>query len=623
MKVNTNNAVKLFFSKPSLEMVYFEAVVNAIDANASTIDVKIAIDSYDKPETLGVEIKDNGDGFNDTNFEKFTKLLETKEKDHKGVGRLVFLHYFKKVSITSIYKHKERKFLFTESFDGDHKLLDFDGDLHETTLTFEGYQIERIKSYDYLKPESIKKSLLRHFFPLFHSLKVKNKDLKITISVSTKEPNHDHKFYPDSKEIVISQLPDLKEITFNDDRLDLFEKLTLHYNVKENIEDEPSSITAICVDNRTIHVDILAKNAVPKGYEIIFLLYSDLFTGRVNSSRQELAMEKGEINTLKKLFGDQVAKILKEQIPKIQERNKQVSESLKERYPHLTGYFEEESAGLIDRDQSLEIAQKRFFNAQKEILDSPSLSDDQYEKSLEVSSRLLTEYILYRNIIIEKLKKVNNNSSEADIHNIIVPMRKTFKNDNLMKDIYSNNAWLLDDKYMSYTTILSDEDMDKLVSELLIEGESVERDKTRPDIAIVFSSDPKETSTKLDVVIVELKKLGLESEKKEVLIRQLRKRARKLLNYYPSRIQRIWFYGVVDFDKDFIRSLKEEQYLEVFSSDSHYYKEIEIMPGYDENVKIPTAVNILSYDALIKDAEARNSTFLKLLKEGFKKESSE
>ena len=106
--------------------------------------------------------------------------------------------------------------------------------------------------------------------------------------------------------------------------------------------------------------------------------------------------------------------------------------------------------------------------------------------------------------------------------------------------------------------------MNKLLKEILLEGESIEIDDTRPDIALVFSSDPKVPETKLDVVIVELKKLGLGLAKKEEIISQLRQRARKLMNHYETRIQRIWFYGIVDFANEFTRSLKEEQYLEVF-----------------------------------------------------------
>ena len=45
MKINLNNAVKFFFPNPSLEMVYFEAIANAIDAGATEIDVKINIET--------------------------------------------------------------------------------------------------------------------------------------------------------------------------------------------------------------------------------------------------------------------------------------------------------------------------------------------------------------------------------------------------------------------------------------------------------------------------------------------------------------------------------------------------------------------------------------------------
>ena len=43
MRINIKNAIKLFFSNPSLEMVYFEAIANAIDAGASHIKITITI----------------------------------------------------------------------------------------------------------------------------------------------------------------------------------------------------------------------------------------------------------------------------------------------------------------------------------------------------------------------------------------------------------------------------------------------------------------------------------------------------------------------------------------------------------------------------------------------------
>ncbi len=41
-------------------MVYFEAIANAIDAQATEIQIDIKIDALSKPETFNVTITDNG-----------------------------------------------------------------------------------------------------------------------------------------------------------------------------------------------------------------------------------------------------------------------------------------------------------------------------------------------------------------------------------------------------------------------------------------------------------------------------------------------------------------------------------------------------------------------------------
>ena len=82
----------------------------------------------------------------------------------------------------------------------------------------------------------------------------------------------------------------------------------------------------------------------------------------------------------------------------------------------------------------------------------------------------------------------------------------------------------------------------------------------------------------------------------------------------------MWFYGIVDIlnDKEFVDSLTENRYVPIFSDGSMFYREIQIG---DDN--IPIGFYILSYHALLSDAETRNSTFLRIIKEGFKKSKTE
>ncbi len=620
MEINVANAVKHFYANPSLEMVYYEAVANAIDARATRIDIRINIADYNEPETLQIEIEDNGEGFISRNFNKFTKLLEIEDPNHKGIGRLVYLHYFNRIEVKSDFDGKRRTFTFSSSFKVKDKLVDIESKTNSTILSFFGYSKKSIKSYEYLKPSSIKRSLEIEFFPVLHNLKIKKSDLNISIALRTAQENREYDFYSDTQVISIEDLPEFEMTEFDAEGLDMFQKMDMHYSIRQDYKSK-SLITAVCAEGRTIPLQFVPIDNIPIGFEIIFLLYSDFFNGKVNSSRDKLELEDTDMRALKRLYVKNVGRILSDKIPFIKKRNDTVTETLSNRYPHLQGYFEKETAGLINQNKSLETAQKRFFNAQKEILDSDTLSEKQYEKSLELSARLLMEYVLYRTKIIGKLNEINPNSLEADIHKIIVPMQRSFHKSSFMDDIYTNNAWLLDDKYMTYSSILSNEEMTKLITGISLETESVERDASRPDIALIFSNDPA-TTTKVDVVIVELKKLGLGLAKKEEVVSQLRQRARKLLQYFPDKIQRIWFYGIVDIDKEFRISLKEDGYTELFSADQVFYKEQSII--IDEGKpSVLAGIYILSFDAFLKDAERRNSTFLNILKEGMKKHGDE
>ena len=109
MNVPMKEAIEHFFTNPSFDLIYSEALANSLDAGASKVDIKIKIHSFEKPETLKIEIKDNGMGFNERNFNKFSNLLMKADNQHKGLGRLVYLKYFDNVHVESVFDETQKR----------------------------------------------------------------------------------------------------------------------------------------------------------------------------------------------------------------------------------------------------------------------------------------------------------------------------------------------------------------------------------------------------------------------------------------------------------------------------------------------------------------------------------
>ncbi len=620
MKINIKQAIKHFYSNHSLLLVFEEAICNSLDAYATKINVKMSIDELDKQDTLRVEIKDNGEGFVQERFNKFCKLLEVDEDTHKGVGRLVFLHYFKKINVNSIYDKKQRQFDFTLDFDEDKinkEETKTDEEEQRTILTFQDYYPKKLAKYDYIFPTYLKKYVLEQFYPRLYLLKKENKDIEISFKLNVKTVNKNQVIGARESKITTADIPDLEISKVDSGFLPLFNETEVRYSiVKKEILSETFLITALCIDDRTFNLnDIISTDNLLLGYELIFLFYSSELKGKTDASRQTLKIDDALLKTIKKVFRHKITEILTDKLPQITEKNKETKRLLFERYPHLLGYFNQDEIGIISKAKSLEEAQNQFLRDQKEILEATTLSDEKYEKALEVSSRTLTEYILYREKIIDKISSFTNENSEADIHNLILPKRTVLNNSDDLTSIYNNNLWLLDDKYMTYNKALSERTMKEIIEELV--DEKVESNSKKPDIAIIFSNNPNQEGSKSDVVIIELKNRGLKLAKTEEVISQLKERATKLMKYYPNKIQRIWFYGIVEFNKDFKLSLKNSRYTPLFSKDELWYSEEDIYLDVDDNVPYKIGTYILSIDAFIEDAKARNATFLKILKDGF------
>lgn len=612
MDVNVKRAVKMFFSKSSFEMIYFEAFANALDAGATVFNILITLPKVSDWLNMTLELTDNGEGFTDERFGKFKKLLDVEERTHKGLGRLVYLCYFDRVRIESVFEAGNvRKFEFNDDFNGKNEIEKTSQQVTGTKLSFAGFNNEKIGKTDYVKPSYIKKAILENFYMKFYKAKLRDKPIKVNITLINEGVSV-------TETIDSAALPEFK-VKILDVKLDLFNSISLYYYINElDNKAERQVITALAVDDRSHKVSIIADENMPCGYEMVFLLMSETFQGSIDVTRQNLTIEEPTLNQVKIIFRDAIAEIVNEEFPKISQVNSQRKAQLEKVFPHLCGYFDTKEIGYSSQAEVLKKAQDKYFRDQKEILGATKLTDEQYEKALSLSARALAEYILFRQNVIEKMRGFDGKEVEADLHNLIAPKGAEFCEDELMKDLYRNNVWVLDDKFMSYCTVLSEAEMSKVI-EVLTDGEVKDNDDDRPDIVMFFSSDPSIEGTMLDVVVVELKRLGLKAEQNSIVEFQLDTRTQRLAEYYHKRIQRMWFYGVVDFDERYETHLINNGFDPLYSNGNVYFRSKKVYTDKTKTVGVIQNAYILDFKALVEDANSRNETFLKILQNNFKK----
>lgn len=612
MEVNVKSAIKMFFSKSSFEMIYLEAFANALDAGATKFNIHITLPKEGQWENMMVELSDNGAGFTEERFNKFKKLFEVEEQTHKGLGRLVYLCYFDLVHIESVFTPgKARVFDFNETFDGTHEIKDTELQTTGAYLKLINFSGQKIGKLDYVDPFYLKEMLLENFYIKLYKAKLAGKqmvvNIKRTINGKDVEAVIDNTVIPDF------EYKDLQ-------RLDAFQSVSLYYYIREL--DNPTIsrfITALAIDDRSHKVSIVADENIPAGYEMVFLLMSETFQGGVDESRQNIKLPEQVQNHVTILFKKAIAELINERIPKIQEVNSERKKMLENAFPHLSGYFETNEIGYSSQADVLKRAQEKYFKEQRDILGASKLTDEQFEKSINLSARALAEYILFRQNVINKMRSFNGKEKEAAIHNLLAPKGSEFKEGETMKDLYSNNVWVLDEKFMSYCTVLSEVEMSKVI-DTLTAGEVKENDDDRPDIVLFFSGDPTKEGNMVDVVIVELKRLGISAEQNSIVEFQLDTRTQRLAEYYGNRIQRMWFYGVVDFDDKYRLHLLNNEFKPLFSNGSSYFRSKMIFTDLQQTKSVLQNAYIMDFKALVEDANSRNETFLKILKSNFNKE---
>ena len=639
MNVNLRGLIthteKELSSNISILTPLFEALTNSLEAGATEIKVNLFlseaqndIESILKDKKFNktlrnYEIQDNGDGFTDINLESFNIYLSSHKQLEfgcKGFGRITWLVVFDSIRINSYIENKHININLTNGYKEETDVIIKEHQTAQTStiITFNNIQ-PKYRDKNILKDcksdkevlELIKNEVFTHLIMKLYYMDKKNKRFEITLTLGS------------NTVCIINQ--DLSEIPK--------EEFYLPYNHKgdkylfklfymSNISKKNNFACYYCADGRTVNHEAIISTKSKNIPPFISYLISDCLDKNVNDGRTDFVFTiplglKNYITIdvineeVRKLY----YKIIKEQYPEIDEQNKkEMQEAIKEK-PYLAPYINKNKSSIKDKDKLIEEAEKLFSKEKKEISneflsfrDNKNIDSDKFNKFMErvtnTQAMELAEYIAFRDQIIQVLEKhVNNNEKiESHLHNLFMNM-KTDSSEGSTIDIYNNNIWLLDDKFMSYVYAASDKTIKQIKSRMGNNTESTKYNSRRPDMAIFYSAE----EGKKNAVVIEFKGIGASKDEKLKAISELPGNLKIIRNEIPD-INELWGFTITDLDKHLIDALDDLDYLQLSIN-----KDFPIYYKYHSNIN--AHVYFYPIKAIVNDAKLRNQTFLKLISE--------
>lgn len=606
--------------------VLFESITNAIHANAKNITCTLI--SYDKflSEEIGtrkldsIQIVDDGDGFNQANYNSFCNYRTEFKKSLgcKGVGRFVFLKLYKNALFKSRIKSSQAQitFKFDLDFETDDIVTENDSvtenstDIFLHTLTEQYYdQSKQIDRRIILNVETIRGKVLLNLIPTLFFYKKSAKDVTINFVDSVNNI---------TGTICQSDIPNFNEkIIPVKDRDGRYVDFKLSYN----IEAKPGRLDAFyCANNRTV-AEFSDKDfnlTLPSGYSGFFLLESDYLDQHINNERNEFSIFPIKTDAFAKISWDMInsslktvlSELVRENIPEAENINLEKLRTIQDERPYLVNYIDDndiDMAGFIDKKHIIEKAKKKFDIAKELVLTNAGKSEytnQELVEAIQIAQNELVSYINDRAQVLERLRSLVDGKEQVEqiIHNLFM-QRHT---DDDYYSIGKNNLWLLDDRFTTYSYAASDKKISEVLRNLGESTEEIDNVNDKPDLSLFFSHDPSDSS-RLKSVLIEIKPFDFKTKsdrKKFAGVQQL-------IDYVKAfktkeRIDEIYGFLITDVDKQLAERLVGDGYTPLYSQDAPIFHRF-----YD---KLGISIYVVSAKTLILDAEARNKIFLEIVR---------
>lgn len=579
-----------------------EGVTNSIHAGANKISVDLWFEkqsglfSDDVRNVLDrITISDNGEGFTQDNLNYFDEIC-TGHKDDiggKGVGRLAFLKYANCVEVRSQLPTELVEFRYTPDFKlDDVKRTATSGKL-ETAIT-----ISELKEKINTQVTKLVNSMCDDLRLLLFLKKQAGQTISITFTHNSKQP------FPDVFVFSGEQIEALKTRSFE------VSGETFDCYLFREEAPRRGIVAMLCADQLCVE-----EYQISKRFDICRYLISITSTYLNRSSnieRQKLEIPKTTSDadlvspisrdTLMPRIHDECLAMINETAEGDIDAFKAANiEKLQKYYPFITVESMNGDAAMLDADEIVKTYRAQQARREDQLVeDMVEGRKVDFDDISHLASDDLARFIVHRALVIDSLAKMPRESAEHVLHDAILKKRSDGS------DIRENNVWLVDDKFLSYSSIYSDETLAKIVREVGVETET--KQQRKPDVAAFFSKDNEGRPNKL--VIIEFKKPGADIFDNNKALLQCRLYASELVDRIET-VREVFAFSVVEIDDEFYKDMKRTGFKDVFSlSERVVYDDFVIGSGDD----VPLHLYVMPAASLITDAKARNRVFEEVLR---------
>lgn len=581
-----------------------EAITNAIQANASEVTVNLEFSESSQRALPGEEARrvlekisiiDNGEGFTEANSQYFYEVCTSHKESigGKGVGRLSYLKFAKKIQISSQLSDKFIEFEYSPDFELSHiKSVDKTGEKKTSII------LTDLNSQINTHISTFVNSICEDIRLLLFLKKQKNENF--TLNFRHNSEQQFEKLYSYKAQDIVA----LKQNTFEFES-EIFEC----YLFKDELPKK-GIFAMLCADDLRIEEYAISKRFDVCRYSVF--ISSTYFNSRSNMERQKLEIPLEDktddiftpisrANLMPKIHKECMAIVNEYAVDEIANFKKNNISKLQKFYPYINVKSLNGNAQLLDADQVIKRHRELQAKTEDRLVESlaagkPLSIDD----VTHLASDDLARYIVHRALVIDSLANVPSESAEDEIHKAFLPKNNDGEN------LYDNNIWLIDDKFLSYSSVFSDVTLNKIVEQVNANFQSSQNRK--PDVAAFFTKDDLDKPNKL--VIVEFKKPQADIFGNNKALAQCRLYANELVDKIPTVLE-VYAFGVVEIDDEFYKDLKQTNYQDIFSpTERILYQSFKI----GANNTIILHQYVMPCSALLKDAKARNKVFEDILR---------